>query len=176
MYWVWDEAVDPDFCDYVLSKCDWKKAQEGKVNEGSLKPEARITNLIWKELNDPITAVARQYMTFANEAAGWSFDVRQTQPTQIGQYEPGGHYTWHVDSYPPDEHGFQRKLSCSILLNDHSEYEGGDLEIEGTKNEGMPRKKGSIIVFPSILRHRVTPVTSGVRYSAVCWAMGPAFK
>ena len=32
--------------------------------------------------------------------------------------------------------------------------------------------KGSIIVFPSFMWHRVTPVTSGLRYSLVNWNCG----
>ena len=36
--------------------------------------------------------------------------------------------------------------------------------------------KGSIIVFPSFLWHRVKPVTKGVRYSLVVWNLGYPFK
>jgi len=37
-------------------------------------------------------------------------------------------------------------------------------------------RKGSIIAFPSYILHQVTPVTKGVRKSAVLWLSGPAFK
>jgi predicted 2-oxoglutarate/Fe(II)-dependent dioxygenase YbiX len=36
--------------------------------------------------------------------------------------------------------------------------------------------KGSICVFPSFVWHRVTPVTSGTRYSLVIWNIGHPFK
>ena len=36
--------------------------------------------------------------------------------------------------------------------------------------------KGSIIVFPSFVWHRVKPVTSGTRYSLVVWHLGRPFK
>ena len=36
--------------------------------------------------------------------------------------------------------------------------------------------KGSIIVFPSDVWHRVKPVTKGVRYSLVVWHLGHPFK
>ena len=35
---------------------------------------------------------------------------------------------------------------------------------------------GSVIVFPSCMEHRVTPITKGTRYSVVCWFVGPPFK
>jgi PKHD-type hydroxylase len=36
--------------------------------------------------------------------------------------------------------------------------------------------KGSIIVFPSFVWHRVKPVTSGTRYSLVVWHLGRPFR
>jgi PKHD-type hydroxylase len=36
--------------------------------------------------------------------------------------------------------------------------------------------KGSIVVFPSFLWHRVKPVTKGTRYSLVLWHLGYPFK
>jgi PKHD-type hydroxylase len=36
--------------------------------------------------------------------------------------------------------------------------------------------KGSIIIFPSHLWHRVKPVMKGTRYSLVLWNLGNPFK
>ena len=38
------------------------------------------------------------------------------------------------------------------------------------------RDKGAVVVFPSWVRHRVTPVTRGTRYSAVAWFNGPPLR
>ena len=62
---------------------------------------------------------------------------------------------------------------------DSTEYEGGDFEISVNtptnntihKVEAL-QKKGSIVVFPSFVWHRVTPVTKGTRYSLVSWYLG----
>ena len=69
------------------------------------------------------------------------------------------------------------------VLNDSNEFRGGDLEFQRIgsggkiiKNNANLNKMGTIIVFPSFIEHRITPVTKGVRYSAVTWAQGPAFK
>lgn len=178
MYWAWQNAVDPDFCDYILKNCDWGKAETAQVTTddiSSIKPESRITEIVWHNHGAPSTSLMFQHMQMANDIAGWNFDVKFPQECQIGKYENGGHYNWHIDAFPPDEKNMQRKLSAVLLLNNPSEYEGGELEFEGIpdfKLEG----KGSIVVFPSLIRHRVTPVTSGTRYSATCWALGPAFK
>ena len=36
--------------------------------------------------------------------------------------------------------------------------------------------KGSIVIFPSYIWHRVSPVTKGTRLSLVQWNLGPGFK
>ena len=36
--------------------------------------------------------------------------------------------------------------------------------------------KGSIVVFPSFIWHRVKPITKGTRYSLVMWNCGYPFK
>jgi PKHD-type hydroxylase len=85
-----------------------------------------------------------------------------------------------MDTFAPDEGNFQRKLSCSVQLTDPDTYEGGDLILQTGKNETdrhtFTRKRGSVIVFPSMVYHKVTPVTSGTRFSAVAWMRGQAFK
>jgi PKHD-type hydroxylase len=68
-----------------------------------------------------------------------------------------------------------RKLSAVVALND--DYEGGVFE---TLDSDTPRsydlKKGEMIMFPSFLMHRVTPVTKGIRRSLVIWVEGPNFR
>ena len=78
-------------------------------------------------------------------------------------------------------------MTCQ--LTDGSEYKGGELEFDSRdydppmRNEAkhvMKAKeilpKGSIIVFPSFVWHRVKPVTKGCRYSLVLWNVGDPFK
>jgi PKHD-type hydroxylase len=76
----------------------------------------------------------------------------------------------------------------TCVLNDPCEFEGGDLEFDARNYSPDKRnekehviklkdvKKGSVIVFPSFIFHRVKPVTKGVRYSLVVWNRGPVFK
>jgi len=40
----------------------------------------------------------------------------------------------------------------------------------------VPKQKGSAVIFPAYLSHRVTPILSGVRRSLVALIGGPPFK
>jgi PKHD-type hydroxylase len=71
----------------------------------------------------------------------------------------------------------------TVSLVDGSEYEGGDFQLDfRNEEENNPytvkkvRKKGSVVIFPSFVWHRVTPVTSGQRYSLVCWTLGRPYQ
>jgi len=99
-----------------------------------------------------------------------SSTITKLEGTQILKYEPGGHYTWHVD------HGIHlnRKVSCIFYLNEG--YEGGKIQFAFPSNDEsleVEPKKNRMIVWPSnfLFPHRVTPVEKGTRYSAVCWAV-----
>ena len=66
-----------------------------------------------------------------------------------------------------------------MQLSDPQDYEGGNFEIQNsgaTKKQLFEmKKKGSVIIFPSFLQHRVTPVTKGKRLSLTGWAIGAKF-
>jgi PKHD-type hydroxylase len=64
-------------------------------------------------------------------------------------------------------------MTC--LLNDPSEFEGGDLQLMGP-DKTLPLKQGHAICFASFLNHRVNPVTRGMRQSLVVWFGGKAFR
>ena len=95
---------------------------------------------------------------------------------QYSEYFKDGHYSWHPDSEMNGvNNAVIRKISMTLLLNDPSEYEGGDFEIleQGKK---IPLKRGDAVFFASFLVHRVTPVTKGVRQSLVQWFTGTPFR
>lgn len=107
----------------------------------------------------------------------WKFDLKFVECVQFTRYDnQDDFYTSHVDmGYKPAE---VRKLSISIQLSNPDSYTGGNLELFrcGTDFDAAPRSQGTIIAFPSYHVHRVTPVTSGARYSLVSWFIGPPFK
>jgi len=176
-FWIWDKAIPKNVCETILNMADWDNAENGTFNKGNVYKEDetfRKTKVLWADPMSIIGCITHNYISQANKLAGWHFNLGELEPIQLGKYEKSGHYDWHSDLGKP-RNGVQRKLSCSILLNDETVFEGGNLEFKGVF-EQPKLQQGSIIVFPSIIEHRVTPVTNGVRYSAVGWMTGPAFK
>ena len=89
-------------------------------------------------------------------------------------------YTWHMDTVWANNKEYDRKLTVIVQLTDPSEYKGGLFEFKDytwTEAERLKvSKKGTIIVFPSFMEHRVTEVTEGTRSSLVGWVEGPNFR
>ena len=89
--------------------------------------------------------------------------------------EGGGHYDWHMDA----GHGMQRlrKVSLRGQLTDPDELEGGELQLwRGQNSLNAPRGKGTVVLFPSYMMHRVTEVTKGTRESLVLWVGGDHYR
>jgi len=112
----------------------------------------------------------------------FGFDINLLQALQFSIYDSKdkGKYDWHKDTDWTSQDMYHRKLSVVIQLSNSDEYTGGELEIENanftSKEKADMRKKGSVIVFPSFITHRVTPVTKGKRMSLIGWLVGAKFR
>lgn len=120
---------------------------------------------------------------FAREANrnAFGFNIDYLPDIQYTKYsaDENGKYDWHCDTFWANPSTYDRKISIVIQLSDPSEYEGGDFQLDPQYPQFDPvqvRAKGSVIVFPSFLNHRVTPVTQGERRSLVSWIQGPKFR
>ena len=149
----------------------------------------RDSNIVW--MNDRwIYKEIQPYIHQANINAGWNFEWDESESFQFTKYKLNQFYDWHCDSWDkPYPNGKIRKLSVTCQLSDQTEYKGGELEfdfrnydpymrdeVEHVKQAKDILTKGSIIVFPSFVWHRVKPVTEGTSYSLVLWNLGKPFK
>ena len=174
-YWYWESAI-PDYLIQCLNE-ESKHVVFGKGSTFSSAAEGREES---KEIRDsdvmmfdPIhwfCGILFNMSLHANRNAEWNYSILGPQTLQIAHYNVGQHYDWHSDSMLLSKEEIIRKLSVICMLSDKSEYEGGVLELEGVGE--MPLNKGDVLVFPSFLRHRVTPVTNGLRKTAVVWIDG----
>lgn len=168
----------PTQCDAVMEACEKELWITGEVDGGGVNKKLRDVKQQGLMMNDkgwPHTRIL-ELVQQANEAK-YKFKLSgfmNYDAPMIMQYNaPSGHYDWHVDL---GKNVPNRKLSFTIQLSNPEDYEGGDLEFVGTdvKTEAF-RQRGTCIIFPSFLPHRITPVTKGIRNAIVGWIHGPTF-
>ena len=91
--------------------------------------------------------------------------------------EEQAEFPTHVDSILSGMASTQ-KLTVIIGLTDSSEYEGGILQIVNGHDSTIDIKLtvGQVLIFPSPMPHRVTPITKGTRQTLVTWYCGPMWR
>lgn len=137
----------------------------------------RVTRVAWIERGSQIAwlheRIEKAVLDMNSQLYKYDlYGLRENFQYTVYQSVEGGHYDWHVDTGTQE-----RKLSLTLQLSEPSSYEGGDLVLDaGEGNFIAGRARGTLVFFPSYVRHRVTPVTSGLRKSLVAWVAGPPFR
>jgi len=127
-----------------------------------------IVNMFW------------HYANMANKLT-FGFDLNLIDELQHTTYyaEENGHYEWHTDTFWANPSVSDRKITLIVHLSEPDDYEGGDLLLDPQYpqiDQKIFKQKGSVVAFPSFLRHKVTTVTRGTRKTLVTWAYGPKFR
>jgi len=171
----------PEQCQLIINAGRSEPVQDGQVGGGAagvVDTKTRTSHISWI----PFNKMPEMYSTLENvmhrtNNNHFGFERMQiTEQAQYTEYPSGGFYDWHIDSdivgmnEPP-----VRKISMTCLLSHESEFEGGGLELMSDGKIARP-KQGQAIFFASYIRHRVIPITKGVRKSLVMWFGGPSFK
>ena len=175
--WASAEALfSVDECERIMEHC--RRYKKIKASAGNIK-NIRDSKVVFVNpegmewVYDRITQVVKD----ANEKY-FKFDLWGFQEgMQFAEYAaPTGRYETHIDR----NFGTAcRKLSTVLLLTDPKDYTGGELQLmlAGDKHPTpLTRTQGTLIMFPSFLPHRVTPVTKGKRHTLVGWVTGKPFK
>ena len=175
LYWKWESVLPDSLCDAIIEEGLKLVVDDAVVGQDELQradEQIRKSKTSWFDQNSWICGLTTHYMRLANSYA-WNYQITGHEEAQFTIYEPGGFYNFHEDSAKIGDN--YRKLSVVISISDPDDYEDGYFEFEdGTRPD--IQKRGSIIVFPSFIKHRVVPVTKGTRYSLVNWFNGPQFR
>ena len=205
-YWYFQSAIPERICDDIVKyghQLQHQMAVTGgygdgkKLNKKQIKDlkTKRDSNIVW--MNDRwIYKEIQPYIHTANQSARWNFEWDFSESCKFTKYQKGQYYDWHCDSWdkpyfrqdnPQDPtNGKIRKLSVTVTLSDPKDYKGGELEFDFRQNDPDKKRqirkckeilpKGSLVVFPSFVWHRVCPVTRGERNSLVIWNLGYPFR
>ena len=202
-YWYFKSAIPEHICDDIVKYGHQLQDQiavtggydNKKLNKKQIVnlKKKRNSDVVWMD-DKWIYKEIQPYIHNANKNAGWNFDWNHSESCQFTKYKKGQYYDWHCDSWDrpyqkqgdPTTHGKIRKLSVTVTLSNPKEYKGGELEFDFRNNDPDKKSnirkcteilpKGSLVVFPSFVWHRVCPVKSGERNSLVIWNLGYPFK
>jgi|TARA_Y100001951_G_C11231339_1_gene234792 PKHD-type hydroxylase len=202
-YYYFTSAVPERICDDIVRYGKQLENQLGttggygdvkKLNQSQIKDlkKKRDSDIVW--MSDRwIYNEIQPYVRLANERAGWNFQWDWSEAMQFTKYTKGQYYDWHCDGWDrpymregDPSHGKIRKLSVTLTLSDPKDYKGGELEFD-FRNMDPDKKpnirkckeilpKGSLVVFPGFVWHRVCPVKKGSRYSLVIWNLGWPYR
>jgi len=169
----------PDQCREIIASGRSQKPQTAQVGMnkpgGGTDTNKRVTTISWI----PFKEMGHMYQDldkFIQKANENHFGFGDIQVTENAQFPVGGFYDWHMDCDTNMAHEPPvRKISMTLLLNDPSEFEGGDLELM-SPGSFAELKQGHAICFASFLNHRVNKVKRGVRQSLVVWFGGKPFR
>ena len=160
-----------------LTPEDYEPAEIGNPIESENDSSIRNSKVSWWFEDHWACSVLSHYFNKANREV-WEYDLNHLDRIQITSYDAKNFYTWHCDYGVSFDERYTRKLSCSLVLTDESEYTGGELELIGYDGKKIiaPTEKGNMIIFDSRVPHRVKKLQSGKRISLVAWMLGPKLR
>ena len=185
---VFDKATCEKIINYCKSNLSFIKGGIGgstggkQVSTDIVVKSIRDSDIAWMRNDNDTSFIFQKIIEKTNQINNfYNFDIIGiTEPIQFTSYDGNKeeHFDWHLDMGAG--YKSRRKLSLIIQLSDENDYEGGECQIEIDARDNKPtigsRKRGSMIFFPSYLRHRITPVTFGHRYSLVSWLSGQPYR
>ena len=194
-YWLFRDAIqekDRKKIKHLASKSGYKEATMKPDDDfKNATPDKKLRNSSSSFSDDQyFYELFCPFVGNANRDAGWNYDIDWYENVQIARYKKDQHYSWHKDGAGDhfgvytdqgNLNGKVRKLSLVSCISNG--FDGGELEfsIQGSaENKNLiftPELKiGDVIVFPSFVQHRSTPITKGTKYSVAMWCLGPPFR
>ncbi len=177
LYQVWPSSLSDDQIKNILDIAHQQPELEARTFASrDVVSDIRVSAIRWVS-SPELQELLWSYVRRANYDA-FNIDVDNNAEMQFTEYHAsaGGHYDWHQDVHWNGQADIDRKLSVTVQLSDADSYEGGDFEFDEVTTNADFRSKGTVLVFPSYLRHRVLPIRRGTRQSLVAWFTGPCWK
>ena len=168
-------------CDALVALCAAAPKKDAGLVRATTAHQIRRADLVWlDDLPQAFWVMDRMVRVVADaNRDSFGFDLTEfAESPQVARYgaERAGHFDWHSD-IGAGTLAAKRKLTVVVQLSDPAGYDGGTLELRPDSNVVQaPRDRGTAIIFPSFVLHRVTPVDTGTRWSLTLWSHGPAFR
>jgi PKHD-type hydroxylase len=178
---VFSAAVPVEVCERIVATGDTRTLAAGSLhdnvtNERFYDERIRMTSVGWLQ-ERWIFELAKEFADRVNGA--WGFELNDADHMQYAVYRKHDFFEWHQDMLRVRD-GPIRKVSVVLQLSAPEQYRGGRLQfLDNDFGLFAPETfvpQGSVAVFSSLLKHRVTPIKEGERRSLTVWFKGPPFR
>ena len=177
-----EEFIDLDLCDDILSEYALTNYWEPTLTGGGHDPQARKCSFICisdqsiiqednekyrreldEKLFDNVQKIVQEYQKMHPE---FELEIQEDSGYELLRYEEGDFYVQHTDSFK------EQPRALTIIMSMNNNYEGGEVALF---NRELVYKLdvGDVLVFPSnfMYPHEIMPVTDGVRFSMITWVV-----
>jgi PKHD-type hydroxylase len=175
-YWYWSKLLDKnkieELCNFIEKNFD---DYEGNHFDKDLKFVSTVKVILWHKVKHLLNDITTK--CFATNRDNYGFNIwpiLDSDYVNYNTYKKGNKYDWHKDS----DTSLTQDTKFTILINLSTEkYKGGNLEhySYGAYEIKELNDPGSVIMFPSYVYHRVTPITQGKRKTLAIFIRGPKF-
>ena len=188
----YDSLLSAGECQAIIDGACRRRPELGTVgiDGNEVDKEMRHGEVIFLQRRDPEFHQVFQMLDYCVDEAndewfGVSYNRHGARSLQFSIYradaEGGGHYyNAHQDaSLVSGDRPTQRKLSVMVQLSDPDDYDGGEFQMHHVAAHPPAeavRRRGTVLIFPSLVMHGVSVVTRGTRYSLVGWYPGPRWR
>tara|TARA_R110002020_G_scaffold6399_2_gene27272 strand:+ start:1877 stop:2446 length:570 start_codon:yes stop_codon:yes gene_type:complete len=183
-YWWWTDVLTlktiKNINKFIVKNYDEVEKKESKAtySDGSLRKNNQTFLIRYEKIKKYIAPLVEECMIRNKGSFGYDIGPLLNKVGcnyNIYDSKNSANYDWHVD-YSPN---LYEDIKLTVIINLSEEvYEGGDFQIQTTNEIVIPelKKIGSMIMFPSFIRHKVDPVIKGLRKNLTLFLAGPNFK
>ncbi len=184
IYWIWENIFSQDEIK-KLNKTLLKNSlsteslkNTAKDKKGVSKKEAITHYVFYEKVKHLLKDSIEKVMSVNEHHFGYDiYPMNDYVCLNYNIYDSAskGKYDWHIDQNTSPILDFK----LTMLINLSEEYfEGGDFLLQETNTVQVDKFKtpGSVIIFKPYLRHKVTPVTEGIRRTLTIFLSGPRLK
>jgi PKHD-type hydroxylase len=174
---IFQDRLSDEDCDALIEDArSFAPVPTTVVGSSTTHRRGVVRKLPWEQRTEWIYNLLWCAASVANDAH-YQLDISGIvrMPEYVEYDQALGRFDWHND-YSHESELAPRKLTVIIQLSHADEYQGGVLQAFDVVESPIPRERGTIVIMPSFVYHRVTQVTSGCRRIIVSWIGGPKLR
>ena len=173
-YYITRNVLTSEECNTIINYCSSRCKPSDIIDEnGNFHQDKLIRNTVNTflrrtdyEVLPILNKVAEHVITTSHEF--FKFPIGMIEDVQYAEYSKGMYHDEHIDSGSTLD--YDRDISASVILSPRNEYVGGNLGFRNRESFlDVDEQQGTVVVFPSMLIHRVKKVEEGKRSSLTLW-------